>query len=110
MRDRPSLRRRAQLEGPTNIEDGYGGVQPGWTRLTDHWVALQPVSGAESYEGSRETPVITHRILLRCPRRFRPRANQRFTIADRVFHIRAVFDRDGRGRYLTCLVEEKTNP
>jgi len=65
-----------------------------------------PVSGQEAYEGARETATITHRILLRCPRSLRPRPDQRFVIGPRAFAIRAVFDRDGRGRFLTCLVEE----
>lgn len=102
----PLLRRRARLESPISAPDDAGGFAPGWSFLADHWVALIPVSGQETYEGSRETPTITHRILLRCPRSLRPRPDQRFVIGTRVFAIRAVFDRDGRGRFLTCLVEE----
>lgn len=106
MRTAPTLRRRARLEAPTDLPDGAGGTVPGWVRTADHWIALQPVSGQESYDGERQTPTITHRILLRCPRSLRPRPSQRFVIEERRFAIRAVFDRDGRGRYLTCLVEE----
>ena len=95
MQNPPPLRRRARLETPTEAPDGSGGAAPGWLTLADHWVALIPVSGQESYVGARETATITHRILLRCPRTLRPRPDQRF-----------VFDRDGRGRFLTCLVEE----
>ena len=100
------MRRQAQLETPTEAADGAGGASPGWTVLADHWVALIPVSGQEAYEGARETATITHRILLRCPRSLRPRPDQRFVIGPRIFSIHAVFDRDGRGRFLTCLVEE----
>ncbi len=106
MQTPPPLRRRARLETPTEAPDGSGGAAPGWLTLADHWVALIPVSGQESYVGARETATITHRILLRCPRTLRPRPDQRFVIAERIFAIRAVFDRDGRGRFLTCLVEE----
>jgi len=102
----PPLRRLARLESPTEISDGSGGVSPGWTAMGEHWAALIPVSGQEAYEGSRETATITHRIMLRCPRSLRPRPDQRFVIDARIFAIRAVFDRDGRGRFLTCLVEE----
>ena len=102
----PLLRRRARLETPTELPDGSGGAAPGWLLVAEHWVALVPVSGREAYEGARETPSVTHRIVLRCPRALRPRADQRFVIGARVFVLRAVFDRDGRGRFLTCLAEE----
>lgn len=102
----PLLRRRARLETPTDIPDGAGGASPGWLPVATHWVALIPVSGQEAYDGARQTATITHRILLRCPRSLRPRPDQRFAIGARLFAIRAVFDRDGRGRFLTCLVEE----
>lgn len=100
------LRRLAYLEASNGIEDGAGGTTLNWVSLGTHWVALQPVSGAEVHEAARDASVITHRILLRCPRALRPRADQRFRIGSRTFDIRAVFDRDGRGRFLTCLVEE----
>ncbi len=103
-----SLRRLARLEAPTDLPDGSGGTIPGWMPVAEHWVALQPVSGQEVYEGMRDAARVTHRVLLRCPRSLAPRPDQRFRIADRFFPIRAVFDRDGRGRFLTCLVEENT--
>ncbi len=103
-----TLRRLAWLETPTNLPDGSGGVAPGWMPIAEYWVALQPVSGQEVYEGARQTSRVTHRILLRCPRSLAPRADQRFRVAGRLFAIRAVFDRDGRGRFLTCLTEETT--
>ncbi len=106
MSNPPLLRRRARLENPVETPDTAGGTLAEWTLLSEHWVALVPVSGQEVYEGARETPTITHRILLRCPRALRPRPDQRFVIGPRIFAIRAVFDRDGRGRFLTCLVEE----
>ena len=108
MPDTPLLRRKARLETPTDIPDGSGGISPGWLPVADYWVALMPVSGQEAYDGAREAPTVSHRILLRCPRSMRPRPDQRFAIGARLFAIRAVFDRDGRGRFLTCLVEEGT--
>lgn len=109
MRTSPLLRRHARLETPTEIPDGSGGMIPGWLPVADYWIALMPVSGQEAWEGARETATITHRILLRCPRTLRPRPDQRFVIQTRTFAIRAVFDRDGRGRFLTCLTEEGRN-
>ena len=107
MRDRLSQRYRAQLESPTNIDDGKGGVRLGWTHLAEHWISLQSISGVEVKEKDSEQPLVTHRILLRYPSSLLPRAKQRFTIGDRIFHIHAAFDQDGKGHYLTCLVKEK---
>ena len=101
------LRRLARLEAETDIPDGSGGFAKGWTPLADHWVAITPTSGVESFEGSQQASRVTHRIRLRCTRALRPRADQRFTVGTRQFDIRAVFDTDGRGRFITCLCEEK---
>lgn len=103
----PMLRRKARLEAETDTPDGMGGFVKGWSPLAEHRVALTPASGAESYEGSRQMSRVTHRIILRGTRALRPRADQRFVIGVRVFDIRAVFERDGRGRFLTCLCEER---
>ena len=100
------LRRLARLEAQTDVPDGSGGFEKGWTKLADHRVSLTPTSGVESFEGSRQASRVTHRIRLRSTRALQPRADQRFTIGARHFDIRAVFDTDGRGRFLTCLCEE----
>jgi len=102
----PTLRRRARLEAQTDIPDGAGGFIKGWAHLADHWVAITPTSGVETFEGSQQASRVTHRIILRCTRALRPRADQRFLVGNRQFDIRAVFDMNGRGRFLTCLCEE----
>ncbi len=106
MRKFPTLRRRARLQVQTDLPDGAGGYTKGWTDLADHWVAITPTSGVETFEGSQQASRVTHRIRLRCTRALRPRADHRFTVGTRRFDIRAVFDTDGRGRFLTCLCEE----
>ena len=102
----PILRRLARLEAQTDTPDGSGGFIKSWTKLADHRVAITPTSGVERFEGSQQTSRVTHRIRLRCTRALRPRADHRFTVGTRQFDIRAVFDTDGRGRFLTCLCEE----
>jgi len=103
------LRRLATLEVSAPMDDGAGGIVDTWLELAKHWVALQPISGTEVHEAARDVTRITHRVQMRCPRALRPRAHQRFRINERLFDIRAVFDRDGRGRFLTCLVEERAD-
>jgi len=103
----PNLRRLARLEVQIDIPDGAGGFAKSWTKLADHRVAITPTSGVESFEGSQQASRVTHRIRLRSTRALRPRADHRFTVGTRQFDIRAVFDTDGRGRFLTCLCEEQ---
>ena len=104
---RPLLRRAATLEAQTQIPDGAGGFTNGWLPLVTHRVAILPASGAEAYEGDQQTSRLTHRIRLRATGALRPRADHRFTVGSRIFDIRAVFDEGGRGRFLTCLCEER---
>lgn len=101
------MRRRARLEIRGELPDGAGGFEEGWTLVAHHWVALLPASGAEAYEGAQLAPTVTHRVLCRATRALRPRADMRWVVAGRPFDIRAVFDRDGRGRMLTTLCEER---
>jgi len=101
------LRRAAILEAETQAPDGAGGFAKSWLPLATHRVAILPSSGAEAFEGDRQTSRVTHRIRLRATAALRPRADHRFTVGNRIFDIRAVFDEGGRGRFLTCLCEER---
>lgn len=109
MADIAPLRRRLTLETRIDAPDLGGGWDRSWTPLGVHYGAIRAVSGAEAYAGSRQAQTVTHRITLRASAlgsSARPRADQRFRAGPRVFSIKAVFERDGRGRQLTCLCEE----
>lgn len=105
----PLLRQRLVLESPSLNEDAGGGLSVVWTPLGAHYAAVSPASGAEVERQSQQAQRVTHRVTVRyapMSGALRPRADQRFRAGERVFDIKAVFERDGRGRHLTCLCEE----
>lgn len=105
----PPLRHRLTLEARSSGPDASGGWIEDWTPIAVHHAAIRPASGAEVRSGSQQAQRVTHRITLRAAPESgaaRPRADQRFRAGLRLFDIKAVFERDGRGRLLTCLCEE----
>lgn len=103
----PGLRRHPLiLEQPIMTPDGGGGFSRNWLPMGRCWAAIEVASGHEVNHASRQAQRITHRVTLRAGG-VRPRADQRFRLRSRVLTIRAVFDRDGRGRTLSCLCEEE---
>lgn len=103
------LRHRLTLEALASGPDAAGGWIESWTPIAAHFAAIRPASGAEVRSGSQQAQRVTHRILVRAAPEsgaVRPRADQRFRAGARIFDIKAVFERDGRGRLLTCLCEE----
>lgn len=110
MTERPILlRHRLTLEARADIPDLGGGRDVTWVPIGEHHAAVQPSSGTESYDGSQQAQRVTHRVTVRCAPHgaaARPRPDQRFRAGERVFDIKAVFERDGRGKQLTCLCEE----
>ncbi|MEO1330338.1 MAG: phage head closure protein [Pseudomonadota bacterium] len=107
--DDAPLRHRLTLEARSAGPDAAGGWIETWTPIAVHFAAIRPASGAEVRAGSAQAQRVTHRLILRASPEaggVRPRADQRFRGGDRLFDIKAVFERDGRGRLLTCLCEE----
>lgn len=99
---------RLTLETPVALPDDGGGQTLTWVALGAHYAEISPATGAEPYSGSAQAQRVTHRILVRAhPAAARPRPDQRFRRGDRVYDVKAVFDRDGQGRRLTCLCEER---
>lgn len=109
MRTMPDLRWPLTLESPVETADGAGGVTVQWIPLGAIPAAIEAVSGSERSGLGREVAAVTYRVTIRAAAHGapnRPRPDQRFTAGSRVLAIRAVFDRTGLGRYLTCLCEE----
>lgn len=105
----PFLRRKLALEARDPVPDGGGGSGAAWIKLGDVYADVVAASGQEVYAESRQAQRVTHRVTLRCAHRAspaRPRADQRLRAGDVVYDVKAVFDRDGSGRWLTCLCEE----
>ncbi len=107
--DAVPLRHRLTLEALTAGPDAAGGWIEAWTPIAAHYAEIRPASGSETRAGSAQAQRVTHRVTVRAAPEtgaVRPRADQRFRAGSRLFDIKAVFERDGRGRLLTCLCEE----
>lgn len=105
----PPLRQHLTLEAHVDAPDLGGGWHRRWVEIGRHFAAILPSSGAEAALGSQQAQRVTHRVVVRASghgHAIRPRADQRFRNGLRLFDIKAVFERDPRGRYLTCLCEE----
>jgi len=106
----PMLSRPLVLEAPQDVPDGAGGFTRTWAALGTVWGQVRPALGREVSSETHPMARMRYRITVRSapdgsPQR--PTVAQRFRDGTRVFHILSVQDRDDRGRYLTCLVEEE---
>lgn len=107
----PVLNRRLVLEAPQRVPDGAGGFAESWAALGTLWAEVKPGAGREIAGEGGPLSRVRYRITVRgapegAPSR--PKPEQRFREGERVFHILAVTERDGRGQYLTCFAEEES--
>lgn len=106
----PVLNRRLVLEAPQRAADGAGGFSQSWVALGTLWAEVKPGSGREIAGQGGALSRVPYRITVRgapAGAASRPKAEQRFREGERLFHILAVAERDGRGHYLTCFAEEE---
>lgn len=99
------LRHRLTLEAPQTVPDGAGGSTNTWAELAILWAEIRASTGFEREAADRTTATVSHTITIRARTDIAP--EQRFRKGARVFLIRAVFDPTGRGRFLTCLCDER---
>lgn len=104
------LGRKLLLEAPRRVPDGAGGFSESWDVLGELWADVQARSGRERNEAGVVVSSVGYRIVVRAAPNgsaARPMPNQRFREGARLFVIRAVAERDGDGRYLTCFADEE---
>jgi len=99
------LRRRVVLERPTRADDGGGGAVETWEAVADLWAMIEPRSGKEAVEADRLSGTRKVDVTIRYREDVAP--SMRFRSNDRLLDIRAVFDEDGRRRFLKCNCEER---
>lgn len=99
-----ALRHRIVLEERVRLADGGGGATESWTEVATVWGSLKQVSGQERENADRVASQTMTDIMIRYRTGVTP--DMRFRLGTRVFNIQGVLDKDGRGRWLTCLCEE----
>ncbi len=99
-----ALRHRLLLEQRTRVADGGGGATETWTSVATVWAAIAEKSGREREAADRAAPKVAMEVTIR--HREGVNTDMRFRQGSRHFNIRAVLDKDGRRRWLTCTCEE----
>lgn len=106
----PVLDRKLTLETAQTSPDGAGGFVTTWVPLGELWAELRPGTGGERREDFLKISRAPYKVTVRSAPEgapSRPKPAQRFREGARIFSILAVSDRDDRGGYLTCFVEEE---
>ncbi|NVO55622.1 phage head closure protein [Rhodobacteraceae bacterium B1Z28] len=106
----PRLNRKLVLEAPVRSADGAGGYTETWEALGTLWAEVTARSGSERAIAGIPVSRVSYRIVVRGASEgssMRPAPDQRFREGNRRFVIRAVAERDPRGQYLTCFVDEE---
>lgn len=95
---------RLDLEAPTEVSDGQGGVTVTFGLVASLWALIEPTSMERQEFASQNRAVVTHRITMR----FRSDVTvaQRFRKGAHIFEILSFQDPDETGRYLVCLCAE----
>lgn len=110
MRDLPVLNRKLVLEAPERLPDGAGGWTRTWVELGRLWAEVKPGAGRERAEEFVTVSSVPCRITVRAAppgALSRPKPDQRFREAGRIYRIVAVAESDAKGRYLTCHAREE---
>ena len=101
------LRHRLIIESANPSDDGHGGQTDPWASpvtVATVWGRIAPLRGRERLRAGQLDARHSHRITIRY--RDDVTAAQRIRSGTRIFNIRAVTDRDERGRWLDLLCEE----
>ena len=98
------------LESAQRVDDGMGDYRMEWRPLGILYAQMRAGSGAERQGEVGAESVVPWRITVRGARGRdprRPRPEQRFRMAERVFRIEAVAEADKAGLWLDCLAREE---
>lgn len=97
------LRHRVTLQQVVDVADAGGGSAQSWQDVATLWAEILPLSGGEGVHAMAVMPTQKYRLRLRHRTDITPA--RRFVRGTQILNIRAVRDRDGRGRWLECLCE-----
>lgn len=92
------LRHQVILQTMSRSSDGGGGASLTWADTETIWADINALSGEERYAAQKDTPVLSHEIIIRY-RTINPQ--QRIKFGSRLFDIEAVKNKDERNAMLT---------
>lgn len=98
------LRHRLILEAPVDLPDDAGGFARQWQQIDEIYGHIKTSSGQQQLNADKLENSLRVRIIIR----WRPdmTGHVRLRHGERIFNVRAVFDADGKRRFMTCDCEE----
>lgn len=106
MLDAGRFNRQLSGENPVETADGSGGFYKTYQATDAVWAHVCPVSADAKLRANTQETDITHKVILRFRSGVGP--TSRFVTGTRRFHVDTVRDPDETGRYLECLVVERS--
>ncbi|MBU3887450.1 phage head closure protein [Methylosinus sp. KRF6] len=98
------LRLRMGLEAPVDTPDDSGAMTRSYVTIADVWTKLTPLSGEARFVEERQEQVLEWLAQLRW--RADVASEMRLVAGGRRLRVLAVYDPDGRRRFLWCRCEE----
>jgi len=103
------LRHRVEIQRATETVDAVGGVARTWKTIARRWGGVEPLTGSEFMNADQVSSTVSHRIMLRAGG-LSISPKDRIVFKTRVFGVESVMDRDERGKVLTVMATEDTDP
>jgi SPP1 family predicted phage head-tail adaptor len=107
MTDPGELRHRLVLEQPVETTDGAGGIARSFATVTTLWAAVVPVSARGGVVAADLGATVTHHIVIRAGPDLT--TQHRLREGSRIYHILALRDQDGSGRFIEMQAEERVD-
>ena len=98
------LRRRVQLQSPTDSPDSYGQPTRSWVTYATVWAQVVPLAADEVSIANQQGLTITHRVTIR--HRTDVSAEHRVLLGSRELNIKGLRNLDERGIVLELDAEE----
>ncbi len=101
------LRHRLVIQSARAADDGGGGQSDPWSdpvTVATVWGKVEPLTGGERPRAMQIEDRLSHRVVIRHRPGITPA--MRIVFGTRLFNVRAVVNREERGRFLELLCEE----
>lgn len=100
-----ALRHRLAHQTFVDLPDGAGGVERSFLTVDQLWGAIETSSTEFGLGEERPRATSVVHIIVRAPNTLAP--GDRMLLGARVFHVEAVTDVEGRGRFSRCRCREE---
>jgi SPP1 family predicted phage head-tail adaptor len=101
------LRHRLEVQAPVFTQNQSSETIKSWQNQFSLWGSVRAIAGTEETIGEGESPLTRYQVVIRYRTDITP--EMRFVYDQHILNIKAVLDKQGRKKYLTCICEESRN-